>query len=260
MKETQIHPSAVIAPGAELGSGVTVGPFSVIEAGVRIGDGSEVGSHVVISGNTTIGSGNRIFSHNAIGGIPQDLKYAGEDTRLEIGDNNTFREFMTVNTGTVGGGGVTAIGSGNLFMAYAHIAHDCIIGDRAILANAATLGGHVTVRDGAVIGGLTAVHQFSRIGELAMIGGCSAVDQDVPPYCMAIGNRVTLRGLNLTGLKRAGVPKDGIRRLREAYGELFTEQRPLKEGVEIVLERWPDDPQIQVLTEFLRSSERGVCR
>jgi len=255
-----IHPSAVIDPKAELGSGVSVGPFTVIEAGVTVGDNCQIGSHVVLSGNTTLGSGNRIFPHNAIGGVPQDLKYAGEDTRLVIGDNNTFREYMTVNLGTVGGGGITTIGNDNLFMAYVHVAHDCIVGNRTVLANGVTLAGHVEVKDGAVIGGLTAVHQFSRIGQLAMIGGCSAVDQDVAPFCMAIGNRISLRGLNLLGLKRAGVPKEAIRTLREAYTTLFVEKQPLKEAVKEVAERWPEDPQIQVLTEFLEASERGVCR
>ncbi|MBI5137008.1 MAG: acyl-ACP--UDP-N-acetylglucosamine O-acyltransferase [Nitrospirae bacterium] len=257
---TTIHPSAVVDPRAELGVGVSVGPFSVIEAGVRVGDRCQIGPHVVLSGHTTLGSGNRVFPHNAIGGIPQDLKYAGEDTRLEIGDDNTFREFMTVNTGTVGGGGVTRIGNGNLFMAYVHIAHDCIIGDGAILANAVTLAGHVTVEDRAVIGGLTAVHQFSRIGQLAMIGGCSAVDQDVPPFCLAIGNRVTLRGLNLTGLKRAGLSREAVRDLRDAYALLFSEQTPLADTIPQVRSRWPDDPRVATLTGFLESSERGVCR
>lgn len=257
---TTIHPSAVVDPKAELGVGVSIGPFSVIEAGVRVGDRCQIGPHVVLSGRTTLGSGNRVFSHNAIGGIPQDLKYAGEDTHLEIGDNNTFREFMTVNTGTVGGGGVTRIGNGNLFMAYVHIAHDCIIGDGAILANAVTLAGHVTVEDRAVIGGLTAVHQFSRIGQLAMIGGCSAVDQDVPPFCLAIGNRVTLRGLNLTGLKRAGLSREAVRDLRDAYALLFSEQTPLADTIPQARAKWPDDPRVATLTGFLESSERGVCR
>ncbi len=260
MADTTIHPSAAVDPGAELGQGVTVGPFTLIGPHVRVGDNTEIGSHVSLTGHTTIGAGNRIFPHNAIGGVPQDLKYDGEPTRLKIGDNNTFREFMTVNTGTVGGGGVTTIGSDNLFMAYVHIAHDCVVGDRAILANAVTLAGHVTVEDAAVIGGLTAIHQFSRIGSLAMVGGCSAVDQDVPPFCMAIGNRVTLRGLNLTGLRRAGIDKEAIRTLRTAYGELFTGDTPLKEAIATVSEKWPDNPQVAHLTAFLASSERGVCR
>ncbi|MDH5526216.1 MAG: acyl-ACP--UDP-N-acetylglucosamine O-acyltransferase [Nitrospirota bacterium] len=260
MTETAIHPTALVDPKAELGSGVSVGPFTVIGPQVRVGDGCEIGSHVVLSGNTTIGPGNRIFPHNAIGGIPQDLKYAGEDTRLEIGERNTFREFMTVNLGTEGGGGVTRIGNGNLFMAYVHVAHDCIIGDRTILANAVTLAGHVEVEDGAVVGGLSAVHQFTRIGSLAMIGGCSAVDQDVAPFCMAIGNRISLRGLNLVGLKRLGLSRDDIRILKDAYGELFTTDRPLKESVQVIQNKWPKDIRVARLAAFVEASERGVCR
>ncbi len=258
--ENSIHPTAIVDAKANLGQRVSVGPYSIIGPQVQVGDDCEIGSHVVLAGNTTIGKKNRIFPHNAIGGIPQDLKYDGEDTRLIIGDGNTFREFMTVHLGTEGGGGITRIGNDNLFMAYVHIAHDCIVGNGAILANAATLGGHVTVADGAVVGGLSAVHQFTRIGALAMIGGCSAVDLDVPPYCMAIGNRAGLRGLNLTGLKRSGLAREGIRVLREVYDELFAGDRPLKESVGLVRERWPDDAQVKILTEFLSTSDRGVCR
>jgi len=257
---SDIHPTAVVDPKAELGAGVRVGPYAVIGAGVRIGEGCEIGSHAVLDGRTTLGPGNRVFSHAAIGGVPQDLKYRGEDTELVIGRGNTFREFVTVHIGTTGGGGVTRIGDGGLFMAYAHVAHDCHIGDGVILANAATLGGHVTIGDRAVVGGLSALHQFVRVGDLAMIGGCSAVDQDVPPFAMAIGNRVQLRGLNLTGLKRAGLSRTEVRTLREAFEVLFGGDTPLKEAGEAALARWPDDAHVAKLVRFVASSERGVCR
>jgi UDP-N-acetylglucosamine acyltransferase len=255
-----IHPTAVVDPKAELGRGVRVGPYAVIEAGVTLGDGCEVGPHAVLSGRTTLGADNRIFAQAVIGGIPQDLKYQGEDTALSIGDGNTFRECVTVNIGTEGGGGVTRIGSGGLFMAYVHVAHDCRIGDGVILVNAVTLAGHVTVEDRAVVGGLSALHQFTRVGTQAMVGGCSAVDQDVPPYCLAMGNRVRLRGLNLTGLKRSGLSKDEIRALKDAYDLLFKGKRPIKEAGDEALARWPDDPRVGRLARFVIESERGVCR
>lgn len=259
-QETLIHPTAVVDPKARLGQRVSVGPYSVIGPQVTVGDDCEIASHVVISGRTTIGRKNCFFPHNAIGGIPQDLKYNGEDTSLIIGDGNTFREFMTVHLGTEGGGGVTRIGDNNLFMAYVHIAHDCIVGNGTVLANAATLGGHVTVEDRAVIGGLSAVHQFSRVGTQAMIGGASAIDQDVPPYSLVMGSRATLRGLNLTGLKRSGLSREAIRSLRDAHDELFGGDRPLMESVESLRKRWPDDERVQRLAEFVSTSERGICR
>jgi UDP-N-acetylglucosamine acyltransferase len=258
--QSDIHPTAVVDPKAEIGRGVRIGPYAVIEGGVVLGDGCQVGAHAVLSGRTTLGADNRIFSHAAIGGIPQDLKYRGEDTALEIGDGNTFREFVTVNIGTRGGGGVTRLGHRNLVMAYVHVAHDCQVGDEAILVNAVTLAGHVQIGDRAVVGGLSAIHQFTRIGELAMVGGCSAVDQDVPPYTLAMGNRVRLRGLNLTGLKRAGLSKAEMRALKGAFDLLFVGDTPLKEACGQALETWPDDPRVARLVGFVAESERGVCR
>ncbi len=255
-----IHPTAVIDPAATIGDHVTVGPFAVIEAGVTLGDGCQVGAHAVLSGRTTVGRDNRFFAHSVIGGIPQDLKYKGEDTALNIGDGNTFREFVTVNTGTEGGGGVTRIGDNNLLMAYVHVAHDCQLHDRTVLANAATLAGHVSLGSGATIGGLTAIHQFTRVGELAMVGGCSAVDQDVPPYCLAMGNRVSLRGLNLTGLKRSGLSREQLRSLRTAYGELFQSEETLSDALTGVASRYAEHEQVMALVAFVQSSERGVCR
>jgi UDP-N-acetylglucosamine acyltransferase len=255
-----IHATAVVDPNAVLAPGVRVGPYAVIGPHVTLGEGCEIGPHAVLDGRTTFGPRNRVFSHAAIGGVPQDLKYRGEDTALEIGSGNTFREFVTVHIGTEGGGGVTRIGSGGLFMAYVHVAHDCRIGDGVILANGVTLGGHVEIQDRAVVGGLSAVHQFVRIGELAMVGGCSAVDQDVPPFCLAMGNRVTLRGLNVTGLKRAGVGRDELRTLKDAYALLFEGDRPLKDAAKEAAGRWPDSDKVRRLAEFCMTGERGVCR
>ncbi|MFQ5508903.1 MAG: acyl-ACP--UDP-N-acetylglucosamine O-acyltransferase [Leptospirillia bacterium] len=254
-----IHPTAIIDPKAQLGDQVRIGPYSVIGPDVVIGDGCDIGSHVVIDGRTTLGSGNRIFPHNAIGLAPQDLKFKDEPSRLEIGDNNTFREFMTVHIGTEGGGMLTRIGSDNLFMAYVHIAHDCIIGSGCILANAVTLAGHVTVGDRAVIGGITPVHQFNRIGEGAMVGGGSVVTEDISPYCLAVGNRAVLRGLNLVGLKRQGLNREQIRILKQAYAMIFDGDQPVREAAEKAKSTWPDDPRIEILTQFITGSDRGVC-
>ncbi|MDX8402466.1 MAG: acyl-ACP--UDP-N-acetylglucosamine O-acyltransferase [Mariprofundaceae bacterium] len=220
--KTFIHPTAIVDPAAILGEGVHIGPFCTVGPEVRLGDGCHLQSHVVITGRTTIGRENRFFPFASIGQIPQDLKYHGEPSRVEIGDGNTFRESVTVNAGTEGGGMVTRIGSGGLFMAYAHVAHDCILGDRVIMANCATLAGHVEVADGAIIGGLAAVHQFLKIGRMAMIGGTAGVNKHVPPFCMVSGGyRPNLVGLNLVGLKRAAVPQEEIRALKAAYRALL---------------------------------------
>ena len=200
-----IDSRAVIDPGAELDSDVEVGPFAVIGPHVRVGRGSRIGPHAVLDGHTTLGEACQVFSHAAVGTIPQDLKYRGEPTVLEIGDRTVIREFVTLNTGTEGGGGVTRVGCDCLLMAYSHVAHDCLLGNHVIMANAATLAGHITVEDWVIVGGLTAVHQFVRVGEHAILGGCSAVVKDVPPYVSASGNRAKLYGLNLTGLKRRGL-------------------------------------------------------
>ena len=183
----QIHPTALVDPAAELASGVTVGPYSIIEGRVTIGPGTRIGPHVIIRDFTTIGANCRIFQFAVLGEIPQDLKFQGEESSLIIGDNNTIREFATMHRGTAGGGGVTRVGDNNLFMAYTHIAHDCLVGNGVIMSNAATLGGHILVEDHAILGGLSAVHQFCHIGRHAFIGGCSAVHRDVPPYAMAVG-------------------------------------------------------------------------
>ncbi len=251
-----IHASAVIEDGAILGANVSVGPFAYIGAKVKIGDNTTVASHAVIEGKTTIGKNNRIFSHSAVGTIPQDLKFDGEDVQLIIGDNNTIREFTLLNPGTKGGGSVTKIGNGNLLMGYVHLGHDVIIGDNCILANGATLAGHVELGNHVVIGGLTPIHQFVHIGDYAMIGGASALAQDIPPFCLAEGNRASLRGLNLTGLRRT-MERGEINALKIAYKELFEEGQPLQEVAQILFETTTSD-KVRSLCEFIKTSKRGI--
>ncbi len=251
-----IHPSAVIEDGAVLGNNVSVGPFVYIASRVRIGDNSSIASHTVIEGKTTIGKNNRIFPHSAVGTIPQDLKYDGEDVELIIGDNNTIREFALLNPGTKGGGSVTKIGNSNLLMGYVHLGHDVIIGDGCILANGATLAGHVELGNHVVIGGLTPIHQFVHIGDYAMIGGASALAQDIPPFCMAEGNRATLRGLNLTGLRRK-VEREEINALKLAYRELFEQGNPLQEVAQTLFETSSSE-KVKTLCEFIKTSKRGI--
>ncbi len=251
-----IHPTAVIEDGAILGDNVSIGPFVYIGAQVSLGDNTTVASHAVIEGKTTIGKNNRIFSHSAVGTIPQDLKFDGEDVELIIGDNNTIREFTLLNPGTKGGGSVTKVGNGNLLMGYAHLGHDVIIGDNCILANGATLAGHVELGNNVVIGGLTPVHQFVHIGDFAMIGGASALTQDIPPFCLAEGNRASLRGLNLTGLRRT-MQRDDINALKAAYRELFEQGNPLQEVAQKLFETTESD-KVKKLCEFIKTSKRGI--
>ncbi len=253
-----IHPTAIVHPQAELAAGVTVGPYSIIEANVTIGPDTHIGPHVVIRDFTTIGARCRIFQFAVVGEIPQDLKFQGEVSRLVIGDDNTIREFATLHRGTAGGGGLTRLGHGNLLMAYSHVAHDCQVGDGVIMSNNATLAGHIIVEDRAILGGLSAVHQFSRIGRHAFIGGCSAVPRDVPPYTMAVGNRAKLVGLNLVGLKRAGLTDAALQALKAAYDILFLSGLSLKEAMAMVSQQVPDLPEIRHLLHFLNTSERGI--
>ncbi|MEM8744974.1 MAG: acyl-ACP--UDP-N-acetylglucosamine O-acyltransferase [Pseudomonadota bacterium] len=250
---TNIHSSSVVDPKANLGSGVEVGPFCVIGPDVTLGDGCKLHSHVVIEGQTTIGSNCEIFPFASLGHIPQDMKYGGEKSQLVIGDNNRIREYVTMNPGTEGGGLVTRVGSGGLFMAQSHVAHDCIIGDHVIFANGATLAGHCVVGDYAILGGLSAVHQFVRIGEHAFIGGMSGVENDVIPYGMVVGPRASLKGLNVIGIKRRGFDREQLRNLREAYDNLFAEEGTLVERVEAVEKAFPDDESIVSILEFIRA-------
>ncbi len=258
MTVPQIHPTAIVDGAAQLAPGVTVGPYAIIEGRVVIGPETHIGPHVIIKDFTTIGARCRIFQFAVLGEIPQDLKFAGEESRLVIGDDNTIREFATMHRGTAGGGGVTAVGNGNLFMAYTHVAHDCRVGNGVIMSNAATLGGHIIVEDHAILGGLSAVHQFGRIGRYAFIGGCSAVHRDVPPYAMAVGNRAKLVGLNLVGLKRRGFSDTTLHSLKRAYELLFLSEYNLKEAMARVNQEFPQVPEIQHLLRFLETSERGL--
>lgn len=258
--ETAIHSSAVIAPGAELDHGVQIGPYAVIGPQVRIGRDSSIGPHSVIEGCTTIGCKNTIFQFASVGAIPQDKKYQGEDSSLTIGDRNTIREFATLNIGTTGGGMVTRIGNDNLFMVYSHVGHDCQIGNNVILANCATLAGHVILEDYVGVGGLAAIHQFTRIGESAYLGGGAMVSLDVPPYCMAQGDRARLFGLNLIGLKRRGFSEEQLSALKRAYRTFFAEGLTLKEAADRTRQEQAASPEAVHLAEFIASSQRGICR
>ena len=255
-----IHPSAVIEPGAEVHPSCQVGPYAVIGPQVTLGPDNVVGAHAVVTGRSTFGAGNRIFPHAALGGVPQDLKYRGEDTSLLVGDRNTFREFTTVSLGTAGGGGVTRIGSGCLLMANSHIAHDVQLGDGCILANCASLAGHVVVEDHVIFGGLTAAHQQTRVGRLAFISGMSGVGMDVAPYCTVAGSRGELAGLNTVGLQRAGMSDEQIGRIKEAYRVVFRSKLPAAEALAQVKAEMGAHPEIAHFVAFCEASQRGLMR
>lgn len=255
-----IHSSAIIHPGAKLGSGVTVGPYSIIGEHVEIGDNTSIGAHVVISGHTRIGSDNRFFQFNSIGEVPQDKKYAGEPTRLEIGDRNTIREFCTFNVGTIQDGGVTRVGDDNWIMGYVHIAHDCQVGNHTIFANNATLAGHVHIDDWAILGGFTGVHQFCRIGAHTMTAISTVVVQDIPPYVMAAGNSASPYGINAEGLKRRGFSPDALMTLKRAYRTLYKSGLMLEEARTKLEAEVAEHPEIQPILDFLAVSKRGIIR
>ncbi|MCK4738216.1 MAG: acyl-ACP--UDP-N-acetylglucosamine O-acyltransferase [Sulfurimonas sp.] len=256
MPSHKISPLAIIEDGAVIGKDVEIGPYCLISAEATIGDGTIIDQNTAIYGKTTIGKNNHIFSHAVIGSAPQDLKFAGEDVELIIGDNNKIREFTLFNPGTKGGGGKTIIGSHNLFMGYVHIGHDVIIGNHCILANAATLAGHVEMGDYAVIGGMTPIHQFVHIGDYAMVAGASALAQDIPPFCIAEGNRATLRGLNLTGLRRH-LKRNEIDEIRSAYKELFEAGKALKDTAAELVEN-TNNHHVHDLCNFILKTKRGI--
>jgi len=260
MSGLQVHPTAIIAAGAALGDGVTIGAYTLVGPQVRIGAGTRVGAHVVVEGRTTIGARNEIFQFASIGAVPQDLKYHGEPSELLIGDDNRVREFCTLQPGTEGGGMITRVGNRNLLMNYAHIAHDCILGDGNIVANGTQLGGHVTIESNVVIGALSGIHQFTRLGESAIIGAGSMVSQDVPPFCNATGDRATLHGLNTLGLKRRGLTAETIRALRQAYRLMFQSGLRVVEAVPRIRAEIPAVPEVERFVAFIEGSERGVCR
>ncbi|MEN8170184.1 MAG: acyl-ACP--UDP-N-acetylglucosamine O-acyltransferase [Pseudomonadota bacterium] len=255
-----IHPTAVIDPSAVIGSGVSIGPYSVIGPHVVIGDDSWIGPHVVINGPTSIGRENKIFQFASVGEVPQDLKFEGENTRLEIGDRNTIREFATINRGTGVGGGVTRIGNDNLLMAYIHIAHDCIIGNNVILSNNASLAGHVTVADDVILGGFTLVHQFCAVGQHVFAGMGSAIAKDVPPYLIVTGAPATPHGLNKVGLKRRGFSEEQLRQLTRAYKVLYRQGLSLDEAKQQLQKLGEEDDDIRLFSEFLQQTTRSILR
>jgi UDP-N-acetylglucosamine acyltransferase len=255
-----IHPTAIVDPKSEIASDVTVGPYAIIGPEVEIGAGCRIGAHTVIEGPTRLGRDNAVHAHASVGSAPQDLKYRGEPTVLEIGDHNVIREFATLNRGTAGGGGVTRVGAHNVFMAYAHVAHDCVIGDYVVMANAATLAGHVTIENHAIVGGLVAIHQHVRIGESVILGGGAMVTLDVPPFCMAAGDRAKLQGLNLLGLKRRGMTKETIQALRAAYRVLFASGLRLGDALARLRAELASFPEVAHLADFCATSVRGITR
>lgn len=255
-----IHPTAVIDRHAELAGDVEVGPYSVIGAKVKIGAGTKIHAHAVIDGRTTIGQGNTIFPFSTVGSLPQDLKYRGEPSELIVGDGNTIREFVSLNPGTAGGGMVTRVGSRNLLMMYCHIAHDCIVGNGNVIANGATLGGHVAIADNVIVGGLVGIHQFVRIGSGAILGAGSMVSKDVPPFCNATGDRARLHGLNVEGMKRRGFDKTKIDAIHKAYRIMFRSKLKIAEALAKIRAELPALPELEQFVSFIAASERGVCR
>jgi UDP-N-acetylglucosamine acyltransferase len=255
-----IHPTAVIDPSAELAEDVCVGPFTVIDAGVRIGRGTIVGPHVVIRGPTVIGASNRIYQFASVGEDPQDKKYGQEVTYLEIGDGNIIREYCTIHRGTVQDKGITRVGSNNLLMAYVHVAHDCVIGDNVVMANGASLAGHVHLDDYSILGGFTLVHQFSRIGRHSFSAMGSSISRDVPPYVMVGGRPTKPYGINSVGLERMGFKAEAIREIRRAYKTIYKAGLRLEEATQVLEAMTADTPEIGCLAEFIQNSGRGILR
>jgi UDP-N-acetylglucosamine acyltransferase len=258
---TQIHPTAIVHPKAELAQGVRIGAYSIIGAQVKIGKDTEIGPHVVIEGHTQIGERNRISPFTSIGSPPQDIGYRGEDTRVIIGHDNLIREYVTINRATTKQEWQTVIGDQNYLMAYTHIAHDCILGNRVVMSNVATLGGHITVGDHAILGGLVAVHQFVRIGAYAFLGGKSGVDRDVPPFMRTAGERAKIYDINRVGLKRIGFSLKTIEGLKRAYKIIWRENIILREGIERVKKEVDPSPELQMLLDFMTApSKRHIMR
>ena len=259
MSGTTIHSTAIVDPSAQLGAGTVVGPYCVIEAGVSLGENCWLQHHVTLCGPLTAGNGNKFYAYCSIGQQTQDLKYRGEPTYLEIGQDNRFREFGTINRSTTESG-KTRVGSGGNFLAYSHIGHDCTVGDEVIFSNNGTLAGHVQVGDRAVIGGLTAVHQFCRIGKFAITGGCSKIVQDVPPYMIADGNPAEVRGINQVGLERAGYSQETIKPIKQAYRLIYRANLNTAQAVAELREKLSASDEVQAIARFIEESERGIIR
>jgi UDP-N-acetylglucosamine acyltransferase len=256
---TDIHPTAIVDAGARLGADVKIGPYCVVAANVEIGDECRLQHHVTLEGPSTIGARNIFYPYASIGQQTQDLKYKGEPTYLRIGDGNTFREYVTVHRGTAPES-LTRVGNLGNFLAYSHVAHDCVVGDRVIFSNNGTIAGHVVVEDYAIIGGLTAVHQYCRIGRHTITGGCSKIVQDVPPFMIADGNPALVRGINQVGLERHGFQPESIKRLREAYRLLYRSELNVKQAVEEIRNTLWGVAEIEQLVAFIEASERGIIR
>lgn len=260
MQDLNIHKTAVIHPNAKLGAGVMVGPYSVIGPDVTIGDGVRIGSHCILDGQTTIGKNCQIFTGAIIGSAPQDKKYnRDDDVSLIVGDNNTIREYVTLNLGTVDGGRKTVIGNNNLLMAYAHVAHDCVVGNNCVLANVGTLAGHVTMEDNALVGGLSAVHQFVRLGRLSIVGGCSKVVQDIPPFSTCDGHPAKVYNINLIGLKRAKFSLKTINLLKQAFKLLFHSGLSKTSAIARIEKEIEPCPEVEHLVFFVKTTKRGLC-
>lgn len=255
-----IHPTAIIDPSARLGTGVSVGAYSIVGADVDVGENTWIAPHVVISGPTRIGRNNKLYPFSSIGAVPQDKKYAGEKTFLEIGDGNVIRESCTINRGTEQGGGITRIGNNNWIMAYVHIAHDCIVGDGTVFANNASLAGHVTIEDHVILGGFTLIHQFCSVGAYAFTAMASAISKDVPPYLMVSGHMAKPHGLNTEGLKRHAFSSDSIGQLRRAYKILYRSNYTVEQALEKLVELEKDCPEVARWVVFLRNTTRGIIR
>ena len=255
-----IHPTAVVNPNARLAEGVKVGPYCIIGDQVSVGRNTTLLSHVVIEGHTLIGERNRVYPFVSIGSPPQDIGYRGEETRVIVGNDNLIREFTTINRATTKQDWQTVVGNENYFMAYSHVAHDCVLGNKIVMGNAATLGGHVSVADYAIFGGMVAVHQFVRIGAYAFLGGKAGIDRDVPPFMIVSGERAKLYGINQRGLARLGWPKEKIAALKRAYGILWRGNRPFSEGIKQVRDEIPSFPELELLLSFLVKSKRGILR
>ena len=255
-----IHPTAIVHPGARIAEGVEIGAYSVIGEHVEIGEGTRIGPHVVVEGHTRIGRNNRIFQFCSIGSEPQDKKYAAEPTRLEIGDGNTIRDFLRFSTGTVQDGGLTRVGNDNWIMAYVHVAHDCMVGNNTIFANNATLAGHVSVGDWAILGGFTGVHQFVRVGAHSFCGVGTVLLQDLPPFVTVSGNPAAPHGINSEGLKRRGYTSEGIMAIKRAYKTLYRSGLPLAEARAQIAEAAREVPELQLFSDFIADSGRGIVR
>lgn len=259
MSDAQIHPTAIIDPGAEIGSGTIVGPYCVIDRDVIVGADCWLQNHVTLCGPMRAGARNKFYAFCSIGQQTQDLKYQGEPTYLEVGDKNTFREFVTVNRSTTSEG-KTRIGDRGHFLAYSHIGHDCTVGNEVVFSNNGTLAGHVQVDDHAVMGGLTAVHQFCRIGRFAITGGCSKIVQDVPPFMIADGNPAKIRGINLVGMERKGVPPDTVKLIKEAFRIIYRSKYNTRQAMDAIRSQLPATEEIQLIIDFIEKSERGIIR